>query len=113
MTSSTEHSQGGRPMVGHMVAFKFKEGVTEEAIQKAVDGLEGMVGKIPSIRHYEVHRDIGLDPARNYDLMILAKFDDENGWKDYMNHPIHLDVIKNCTGPIIIPEARASVQYKL
>ncbi|KAF4662018.1 hypothetical protein FOL47_006422 [Perkinsus chesapeaki] len=97
------------PKIGHMVTFKFQKGVTEEAIQETIDALNNMVDKIPSIRGFKVHRDIGLDPARNYDLMILAKFDDENGWKDYMNHPIHLHVIKNSLIPVIIPAVRPTV----
>ncbi|MEE2987297.1 MAG: Dabb family protein [Nitrospinota bacterium] len=79
-------------MVKHIVTFKLEE-KTPENIQKAVEALNGMIGKIEVLRHLEVGVDFTQSP-RSYDIVLTTHFDDRQGLKTYMNHPNHLPVVE-------------------
>ena len=79
-------------MVKHIVTFKLEE-KTPENIQKAVEALNGMIGKIEVLRHLEVGVDFTQSP-RSYDIVLTTYFDDRQGLKTYMDHPNHLPVVE-------------------
>ena len=79
-------------MVKHIVMFKLAEN-TPENLEKAVHALNGMKGKIETLRFLEVGRNYS-DSERSYDLVLTTHFDDIEGLETYATHENHLPVIK-------------------
>ena len=87
-------------MVRHVILWTLKEFGEEEKkeIKKnAKERLEGLYGKVPSLRKIEVHID--PLPSSNCDMMLETVFDDEQGLKDYAVHPAHVAVANEFVRP--------------
>ncbi|KAF4719029.1 hypothetical protein FOZ63_001149, partial [Perkinsus olseni] len=50
------------------------------------------------------HRDLGLDPERNHDMMFLVKFDTVEDYKAYSTHPAHMEIMRTILLPILEPD---------
>jgi len=79
-------------MVKHIVMFKLAEN-TPENLDNAVNALNGMQGKIETLRFLEVGRNYSAS-ERSYDLVLTTHFDDKEGLETYASHENHLPVIK-------------------
>jgi hypothetical protein len=79
-------------MVKHIVMFKLAQN-TPENLDAAVNALNGMVGKIETLRLLEVGRNYSAS-ERSYDLVLTTHFDDRAGLETYAGHKDHLPVIK-------------------
>ncbi|KAF4679913.1 hypothetical protein FOZ62_004199 [Perkinsus olseni] len=86
-----------------MVAFKLKKDASEEAIQRLMDSCNTM-REIPIVKDIRAHRDLGLDPERNHDMMFLVKFDSIEDYKAYSTHPVHMDIMRTILLPILEPD---------
>jgi hypothetical protein len=95
-------------MFRHVVLFRFRPDTTAEQRQAALDGLHALPGQIPEIREYHVGADLGLRDG-NFDLAVVALFDDEAGWRTYLDHPAHVAVASGLIRPFAA--GRASVQF--
>ncbi|HEY3834106.1 MAG TPA: Dabb family protein [Acidimicrobiia bacterium] len=93
----------------HIVLLHWKEGTDAAAHDAVVEGLCALPAQIPELRHYKVGGDAGLNPA-NYDLAVVADFDDEAGYVVYRDHPAHRKVIDERITPILAE--RAAVQHE-
>lgn len=80
-----------RPLT-HVVLFKLKE-PTPEIIDRAVNLLRGLEGKIPELRGIEVGIDT-LHTQRSYDIALITRFDDLAGMQAYQTHPEHVAVLE-------------------
>ena len=74
-------------MITHVVLFRLKDR-SPENIEDAQSRLRGLAGKVPSLRHLEVGRDV-IHAERSYDLALIARFDDLDGLQAYQVHPEH------------------------
>lgn len=79
-------------MITHVVLFKLKDR-SPKNVEKAMNVLSGLKGKIPVLRHLEVGTDI-LHSERSYDIALIAKFDSMDDLQAYQVHPVHLEVAK-------------------
>ncbi|CCQ91326.1 Stress responsive alpha-beta barrel domain protein [Nitrospina gracilis 3/211] len=79
-------------MVKHIVMFKLKD-KTPDNVDSLVNALEGMVGKIDSLRFLEVGRDF-KESERSFDVVLTTHFDDREGLESYARHPVHQPVIQ-------------------
>jgi hypothetical protein len=89
-------------MITHIVVFKLAENNPEHA-QNIHDKLMALPEVIPEIKHYEVGMNI-IESERNYDLVLISKFDDVDALNTYQVHPEHQKVvayIKSVTQSII------------
>jgi hypothetical protein len=99
-------------MIRHIVCFRL---VADTAEQRTADAkvvrtsLEGLVGRIPQLRHLEVGDDLG-DAASHWDLALLTDFDSTEDLRSYQSHPDHVTVIRR-TDPLVAD--RAIVDYRL
>ena len=87
-------------MVRHVILWTLKEYGEEEKKdikRNAKAHLEGLYGKVPSLRKIEVHID--PLPSSNCDMMLETVFDDEQGLKDYAVHPAHVAVANEFVRP--------------
>ncbi len=77
------------------------------AVENALGELPGVV---PTIRSYHFGSDIGVNEG-NFDFVVVADFDDVEGFLVYRDHPQHQRVIAELIAPFI--ETRNAVQYEL
>lgn len=95
-------------MFRHVVMFRYSPGTTAEQRRAVLDGLAGLPGKVPEIRNYHVGEDAGLVEG-NFDLAVVAEFDDEAGYVAYAKNPDHLALIAGTIKPVIAQ--RSAVQF--
>jgi hypothetical protein len=83
----------------HIMLMKFKDGTTTEQIDRALEGLGTMPGKVPGILRYEFGTDLNLVEG-NPDLALVADFASEKDWRAYLSHPEHLAMTEAVFTPI-------------
>jgi hypothetical protein len=92
----------------HVVMFKFRDDATEEQRRAVSAGLAGLPSSIPGVRAFAFGPDAGV-AADNYDLAVVAEFDDEAAYREYAGHEEHQRVVRQLIRPVIV--ARAAVQF--
>jgi len=93
----------------HCVLLRFTESVTAEQRAEVRDALRALPATIDVIRDYSVGDDVG-ETDGNFDLAIVAGFDDAVGYATYRDHPDHVRVVRDLIRPAVA--ARAAVQYE-
>ena len=94
----------------HIVSWKFAGASPEERdaqATQAVAALEPLRELVPTVRALSVHRNELFEGA-NYDLTLIADFDDADGLATYASHPEHLPVVDLMRG---ITAARAAIDF--
>jgi hypothetical protein len=89
------------------VLFKLKDR-SSESIERTVQVLRNMEGKIAELQHLEVGTDV-LHSERSYDIALVTKFDSMEALKAYQVHPVHKLVIEHIA---TVREASVSVDYE-
>lgn len=83
-------------MVRHIVMFEFLEeadGRTKkENVAVAKSMLEALQGVVPTLKASEVRINDSLANQSNYDLVLIADYDDFEGLNEYTVHPEHVKV---------------------
>jgi len=97
-------------MVRHVVAFRFKEGVTPEDRESIAEGLRSLPGQIAEIRRYVFGPDLGLAEG-NFDYVVVGDFDDEAAYQRYAAHDAHQALIRDSIRPVLAE--RVAVQYEI
>ncbi len=77
-------------MIKHIVCFKMKESST---IDKAVEILKSMEGKVPQLIEIEVGKDF-LHSARSYDIILQVTLKDRASLEEYQSDSYHCSVVK-------------------
>ena len=77
-------------MIKHTVCFKLKDG---EDVNKAVELLKTMKGKVPTVIDLEVGADF-LHSDRSYDIILQVVLKDREALEEYQNDKYHCEVIK-------------------
>lgn len=78
-------------MLTHVVLFKLKDR-SAASIETARDKLEGLAQAVETLRALEVGVDVTRS-GRSYDLALITRFDDADGYEVYRTHPAHLPVL--------------------
>ena len=93
--------------------FKFLEEAEgrskKENVLIAADMLINLQGKIPTLISSEVRIDDTDGATGNYDLVLVADYNDWQGLNDYIVHPLHKAVGEFMKG---VRESRACVDYE-
>jgi endonuclease/exonuclease/phosphatase family metal-dependent hydrolase len=97
-------------VIRHVVVLRWQDDATAEQRQAVVDGLRALPAVIPELRAYVVGVDAGLAEG-NADLVVIGDVDDVAGWRAYMDHPAHQQVIVERIRPILA--ARTAIQIEL
>jgi hypothetical protein len=97
-------------MIRHVVMLRFTDDASEEARAAVGTALAEMPEKIPTIRAYRFGSDLGLGDG-NWDFVVVADFDDEEGYLTYSTHDAHIAAIVEHIKPILVD--RAAVQYEI
>lgn len=80
----------------HVVSWKLNGETFEDREAQAAEviaAIEPLRESVPSVRALSVHRNELFDGA-NFDVTLIADFDDEAGLAVYAGHPTHLPVIE-------------------
>ncbi len=77
-------------MIKHIVCFKMQK---EETIDKAIEILSSMKGKVPQIVEIEVGKDF-LHSARSYDIILQVTLKNKEDLDAYQKDTYHCDVVK-------------------
>lgn len=96
-------------MFRHVVMARWAENATDEQKQAVRDGLAGLPDEISEIRSYRIGEDAGLGED-NFDIVVVADFDDRDGFVAYRDHPVHVKFVTELFRPLI--RARAAVQHE-
>lgn len=91
-------------MLHHVIALRFIDGTTDEQVQRLVEGLTGLQGRIDTIRTMRMGRDLRIR-ADNFDFASVIEFDDEAGYLEFRDHPAHQHVVRDCIRPITAERA--------
>lgn len=93
-------------MITHIVMFKLKDR-SPESVERSVQVLRNMEGKIDELLHLEVGTDV-LHTDRSYDIALVTKFESLEALQAYQVHPVHKTVIEHMASA---REASVSVDY--
>ncbi len=93
-------------MFHHVAMFRFRDDVAAETIAGIRSRLLELPATVASIRSYQVGHDAGLSDG-TWDMVVVAQFDDEAGYRNYSAHPDHVPIVRDVLGLVT---ARASVQ---
>lgn len=92
----------------HVVMFQWAEHVGSDHVGRVRDALDELPAHIPEIRSYVHGPDVGVSAA-SWDYVVVADFDDVDGFRRYRDHPRHVVVIEELfTGNLA---GRAAVQH--
>src|SRR5262245_1241468 len=97
-------------MFRHVVLLQWTAEATDAQRAAVVDALRLLPGAIPEIRQYDIGVDARVNEG-NFDLVVVADFDDIDGYLVYRDHPQHQAVIAELMRPILA--ARAALQHAL
>jgi hypothetical protein len=78
-------------MLRHVVLFRMRPDVAQDAVNALVAGLRALDGQIAELRSLEVGVDV-LRSKRTYDIALVSTFDDLEALARYSSHPAHLEV---------------------
>ena len=90
--------------------FRWTPNWTDDQRVAVENALGELPGVVPTIRSYHFGSDIGVNEG-NFDFVVVADFDDVEGFLVYRDHPQHQRVIAELIAPFI--ETRTAVQYEL
>ena len=97
-------------MFRHVVMFRWKDDVDVAATDQPLEELRRLPDLVESLRGFSVGQDAGVNEG-NFDVVVVADFDDREGYLTYRDHPEHVRVARDHLGPLIAE--RAAVQYDL
>jgi hypothetical protein len=97
-------------MFRHVVMLRYKSDATPEQRSAVATALANLPVRIPEIGTYTIGTDAGVNEG-NYDLVIVADFDDVDGYLVYRDDADHQAVLRELIAPILAE--RAAVQHEL
>ena len=93
----------------HVVMFRWAEDVDDEHVDLVRERLSALPHEIEEIRSYVHGTDVGVSEG-NWDYVLVADFDNVQGFVVYRDHPSHVLLIEEVIKGRIAD--RAAVQYQ-
>ena len=97
-------------MFRHVVVLRWIAEATPEQRAAVELGIAELPSLIPEIRSYVFGADAHVNEG-NFDLAVVADFDDFDGYVAYRDQPDHVALIAERIRPILAE--RAAVQYEI
>lgn len=98
----------GRVVFRHVVMFKLRADTSAGQRTEILAGLARLPGAIPDIRSFVYGTDAGLAEG-NFDVAVVAEFDDVEAYKRYAAHPVHVEFVTSQVRPHLAQ--RSAVQF--
>ena len=96
-------------MFRHVVMVKWKPEASKAQREAAVSGIRSLPHKISQIRQFSLGENAGIDKDA-FDLVVVADFDNAEGYAAYRDNPDHGVLLQNVIRPIVA--TRAAIQYE-
>lgn len=93
----------------HVVMFQFADHVDDDYVDRLRDGLNALPPQIEEIRGYVHGADVNISEG-NYDYVVVADFDNVQGFVTYRDHPAHVLFIEEVIKGNVAD--RAAIQYQ-
>ena len=93
----------------HVVMFKWTDDAPADQTDRTRAGLDALPPVIPEIRSYVHGEDVGESPGA-WDYVVVADFDDVEGFRTYRDHPTHQQFIADVIAGNVAD--RAAIQYR-
>jgi Stress responsive A/B Barrel Domain len=93
----------------HIVLMNLTAEAPPGQAAKIVAALRSLPAAIPAIKEYRVGPDLGLAEG-NYDLGLVATFDDQASFVTYRDAPVHQAVIAELIRPVLAQ--RTAIQFE-
>ena len=87
-------------MLRHTVLLNWKSHASEQSISHVTTELEKLPALIPQILALHFGADEGIFNG-SADYVLVADFEDEQSFRDYVVHQAHQDFMKDSVGPIL------------
>lgn len=97
-------------MIQHSVILTWNDSVPVGHAGQCVEALMTMSKSIDTIREYRCGADLGLAGQVDERFVIVATFDDVDGWHLYDEHPLHNEIRVKYFKPFV--SARVSAQFE-
>lgn len=88
--------------------MQFAPHATDEDVDALMEGLRALPSLVPEIRTYSFGLDAGLVEG-NFDLVVVADFDDVDGYLAYAANADHQALLADRIKPFVA--GRTAVQY--
>ena len=100
-TAKSEPKKNKKPMLRHVVAFKFKEKTSDAQIKELVKAFRGLKKKIPQIASFETGTNNSPENLnKGHTHAFILTFNSEEDRDAYLVHPDHKEFGK-LVGPIV------------
>lgn len=99
-------------MIRHIVTWKLSatdESAKDRAFEDISDALTGLIGVVTEIKALVVSRNVAF-PEANWDLVLVADYDDIEALQAYQVHPAHLEAAAIVRSHV---SERASIDFEL
>lgn len=97
-------------MILHLATFRWREGVTADAVTALTEALTTMAAGIPELRSYVCGEGLGLRPG-GADYGVAAIVDDQAALDAYLDSPAHAEVYQQQLGDMIAE--RSAIQLPI
>ena len=90
--------------IDHVVAFKFREDVTEEEVKKFEEGIKSLIrceGVLSVTVGKIIAEDYLQDRSQGAHYAIRVRLADKAALKSYTNDEYHEKIKKECVGPLL------------
>ena len=84
----------------HVVTFTLRPDTSEDQIRTLTRELAALPAKIPALRSYNFGPDLRLRDG-SADFAAVGVVDDAEGLHSYLDHPAHVELVKNFLQPIV------------
>ncbi len=94
-TGKVDATEKPKRLLRHIVMYKYRDDVTTEQVQEAIDAFAALPKKIDTIIDFE-HGDNVSEEGKSDGLThaFVVTFADERGRDTYLKHPAHLEYVK-------------------
>jgi hypothetical protein len=84
-----------KPVLRHMVLYKFKDGLEPAKIQQVVDAFASLQKKIDAIVGFEHGTNVSKEgKSEGFTHCFVVTFRDEKGLATYLDHPAHQQYVQ-------------------
>ena len=96
-------------MLRHVSVIRWKDGASPAEQSALLAAIRALPEHVPGIRSYVVAEDAGID-SDTADFVVIADFDDAEGYRHYRDHPDHAVVKRDLRR---LMETRSAVQVEV
>jgi hypothetical protein len=96
-------------MIQYSAMITWNDSVPSGHPSACVDALMEMSCQIHTVREYRCGADLGLTAPAESRFIVVATFDDVDGWRYYDEHPLHNEIRAKFFKPYVA--SRISTQF--